>query len=315
MKKHLTAALGGVLLFSACNSDVVSPEGDITSEERAELLSLVAEIPFFEDEFGEDGVPTSSASAAFEGAAAVGPQNWGRRRGRPVNSETYRIEIDRENGLATLIKELEFDGEFLVLDQASDQIVRKDLREVRTQTATFRLLDNARADEQTGNLHRWQLVAISPAEFRATEPENRLVIIDTVRALVNGEVVMEITDPSALIRIEDRIARLDRDTEISIQAVVSNQTTDEFDPEATFVYLHLRHAAVGLRVWRRMPMEYDPEVAAYVATWVVRHRGRERIVVDALDAETVSVSVEDPYLSNIWVVPYRTRILTDAAVD
>jgi len=312
MRTHLIAAFAGVLAFSACTNDVLTPADGLSDEERADLLTLVGELAFFDDDFGDEGVPTS-APASFEGRiVSAGPQNWGRRRGRPVNREIFRIEMDSANGLVTLTKELEFDGEFLVLDTATGQIIRKNLRETRSQTATFRRLDRARPDEESGKMHRWNLVAISPAEYAATDVANQLVGIDSITALVNGEVVMTVTDPSELIRIEDRIARLSKDSSIEIRAFVSNATVDQFDAGATFVYLHLRNAAVDLRRWRRMPMDYVTGVGAYVANWTVRHRGRERIVVDALDAETVSPVADAPYYSNIWGIPYRTAVLRDS---
>ncbi len=313
MRMHLVAAFAGVLAISSCTNDVLTPNDGLTDDERAELLTLVSELPFFDDEFGQEGVPTSAA-ASFEGSvSSAGPQNWGRRRGRPVNREFFRIEMDSANGLVTLTKEIEFDGEFLVRDNTTDQVVSKELKEIRSQTATFRRLDRARADEESGEMHRWNLVAISPAEYAATEPANQLVSIDSIMALVNGQVVMTVTDPSALIRIEDRIARLSRDAAVEIRAFVSNGTVDQFDAEATFVYLHLRKAHTDRLRWLRVPMDYVAEVEAYVANWTVRHRGRARIVVDALDAETVSTAADAPYYSNIWGIPYRTAVLRDSA--
>ena len=313
MRKQLIAAMVGVIAFAACSNDTLSP-GTATDVERAEILDLAADLPFLNDDFGEEGIPTTAA-ASFDGVAAamVGPQNWGRRRGIPVRREV-RIDVNEETGLATLESEIEFDGSFLVRDPATDQLVDKPLQEIRYQNATFQRLTQEEADEQTGKTHRWRLVGISPAEYAATNPDDRVVRLVSVTVLVNGVEAMTVTDPAELIRVEDRIARLELGSEVTIQAQVQNDTgSDPLNPEDTYLYLHLRHAAIDLLVWRRMPMEYDAQVGAYVASWVVRHRGRERIIVDALDAETVSPAVDAPYYSNMWSIPYRTVILRDPA--
>lgn len=75
------------------------------------------------------------------------------------------------------------------------------------------------------------------------------------------------------------------------------------DASETYVFLHVFHALADRTGWHRLLMEYSPDLGEYVAGWVVRHSGREHVMVDALDSG--SLDLEGEYRANIWGVPYR----------
>jgi hypothetical protein len=86
-------------------------------------------------------------------------------------------------------------------------------------------------------------------------------------------------------------------------AQVENTTGGNFSP-TTFVFLHVRHADPARVAWRRVPM-VDHGNGEYELSWVVRHTGRDRFVIDALDAATLQLGTVDNYRSNEWGIPFR----------
>jgi hypothetical protein len=272
MNRYLiTAVTLGAFALAACSD--TTGLGNASDEDREEILQLLQESGFFGDEFGTDGVADGAAPAPapFAAAGAMAaeiepPRAWGRRHGLPVQ-RVITIDVDTEAGTALVTKELVFEG------------------------------------EDTGR--RWRLVAVSPAEVVLTDPSKQTVDIARLEVLVDGEPFLEVEDPSQLFEVDGRVPHLQAEQEVTVKVWVENSSEAGFTPP-TFVYLHLFHASLEMRMWVRLPMERvvtDTETY-WTRSWVVRHRGRERIAVDALDAGTFATSDGDDYNANIWGIPY-----------
>jgi hypothetical protein len=308
---HLTVLIGlGLLGLGAC-SEGAGP-GGAQEEVRQELTALLDESGFFGEDFGEAGAAQDAAASAnwaasraevVTAADVTAPRLWGRRRGIPASRDIH-LEVDDLAGTATGWKEVVFDGRFLldITDDGQLNPTEKPLQETVIQYAEFVRLDEEVVDEQ-GHRHRWRLAAVSPAHFQITDPAKRTVVITQVTVAVNGEVVADITDPSATIPVEGGVPHLHQGDEVTVTARVSNESQANTPP--TFVFLHLFHASPGARVWLRLPMaEVEGDPGVYARTWTVRQTGRERIAVDALDSRTFVTESEDDYRANIWGVPY-----------
>ncbi len=314
----------GALALTAC-SDSLSLGPDTASEDdREEILQLLEESGFFADGFGLAGVAvnTSVVSGALgasapvtvaevaETDAVVAPRLWGRRRGRPIR-RVITVEVDREAGIATVSKEVVFDGKFLLDITDDDQIIptEKPLQETLLLSAKFELVARDAVD---ANGRRWRLLGISPAQWVMTDVEKRTVNITRVQVWVNEVLALEITEPSELVDVADRVPRLHREDHVLVRAWVENGVDNGNDPD-TFVFLHLFHANADIRAWIRRPMEMvqGDDGVHYERSWTARHIGRSRIAVDAIDAETFTTESEDDYRANIWGIPYR--ILTSGS--
>ncbi len=309
MKRYLvTAVTFGAIALAAC-SDSTGP-GNASEEDRQEILQLLEESGFFADDFGTEGATqgASPAPGPFAAAAAAAeeiapPRAWGRRRGRPVR-RVITIDVDPAAGTAQATKEVAFEGEFL-LDITQDEQFNptsKPLNETLVQHAQFRRVDPATAEE-TGR--HWRLVGVSPAEWSLTDPSKQTVDIVRIEIWVDEQLFLEVDDPSQLFEVDGRVPRLHPEQVISVKAWVANTSDAGFVPP-TFVYLHLFHASLEMRMWVRLPMEMvetDSE-PYWIRTWTVRHAGRERIAVDALDAGTFATQDGDDYNANIWGIPY-----------
>ncbi len=293
------------LTLAAC-TDALGP-GNAANEDREELLALLEESGFFADDFGVDGAVsdatsgTGSALVAGPAVEAAAPRHWGRRRGRPVG-RVITVDVDREAGTAMVTKELEFDGKFLldITDDAERNPTEKPLREILVQHAKFERVDDATAAE-TGR--RWRLVGVSPTEWVMTAEDKRTVDIGSVEVWVDGVLALSITDPSLLFDVDGLIPHLRVGQEVQVKAFVSNSTRPEAD---TYVFLHLFHASPDVRIWIRVPMELvEGDLGPYYErSWVVRHSGRGRVAVDAIDSQTFMTDSDDDYRANIWGIPY-----------
>jgi hypothetical protein len=246
LSRDLAAVLlVGAVGLTAC-SDSLGP-GNASDEDREEILALLDESGFFADDFGLDGANDGAAQAGesmalVAGAAAaevVLPRIWGRRRGFPVRRK-ITVDVDTETGLATVSKEISFEGRFLldITDDGQANPTQKPLEETLVQYALFRRMPVAQADEKG---RRWRLIDISPAQWMMTELEKRTVNITQVQVWVNDELQLEITDPSELLDIEGRIPHMVQGDIVLVRVWVDNSVDNGNEP-ATFVFLHLFHA-------------------------------------------------------------------------
>jgi hypothetical protein len=309
MNRYLiTAVTLGAFALAACSD--FSGLGNASDEDREEILQILQESGFFGDEFGSDGVadgaapaPAPSAAAGAMAAEIEPPRAWGRRHGPPVQ-RVITIDVDTEAGTALVTKELVFEGVFLLDVTPDDQFnpTSKPLNQTLVQHAQFQRNDAARA-EDTGR--RWRLVAVSPAEVVLTDPSKQTVDIARLEVWVDEELFLEVEDPSQLLQVDGRVPRLHPEQQVTVKVWVDNSSDADFLPP-TFVYLHLFHASLEMRMWMRLPMErvVTDTDTYWTRSWVVRHRGRERIAVDAIDAGTFATSDGDDYNANIWGIPY-----------
>ena len=138
-----------------------------------------------------------------------------------------------------------------------------------------------------------------------TDPSKQTVDSARLEVWVDGEPFLEVEDPSQLFEVDGRMPRLHAEKEVTVKAWVDNSSAAGFTPP-TFVYLHLFHASLDMRMWIRLPMrmEESDNGPYWTLSWVVRHRGRERIAVDAIDAGSFATSDGDDYNANIWGIPY-----------
>ena len=312
MNRKLIGLLALVMGAAACSNEMGAPDM-VPAADQTEILTALDESGFFEEDFGIGDVAqdfqvsgisgglsfalTGSASAAAQMDTVEAARLWGRRRGRPVR-RVRAIERLAEDTVAVMI-DVAFDGEFKLDITKDGQLnpTSKPLQEVLMQRAVL-----ARRSERDSSGRRWQLVGLSPQQFVMTDAEKRTVALTNVIVKVNGEIVLEVTNPDELLRVNDRIPLLHRGDSVEVIAQVENTTgTGNIPP--TFVYLHLLHADPTSRIWRRVLMqERDGQ---FVKSWIVRHTGRNRIAVDAIDSQTFNTQTDDDYRANIWAIPYR----------
>jgi hypothetical protein len=299
----VAAALSAVGL-AAC-SDGPAGIDNATEQDRQAVVEELDASEWFADAYGVDGAALDlDLSASFDLSLAPSAEDtvplirrWGRRHGPPVSRE-IAVTITGDTAEAACV--VTFDGVF-VLDRTFDSIAnptRKPLREQAVQHAT---LVRRPAGDSTGR--GWRLVALSPREWRMTDPDRRTVTITRVVVRVNDEVKIDVDDPAALFDVDNRIPRLRLGDSVSVLAEVENTTgTDNVPP--TFVFLHVYHHGPTARGWVRIPMRQRDD-GVFVRHWIVRFAGRERIVVDAIDAQTFNTDTEDDYRANGWGIPYR----------
>lgn len=308
MKRYLAAlAAASVLGLGAC-SDTLGP-GNASDQDRAELLAILDESGWFTDEFGDDGaVVDFSLGSGFDfgfGALLAEAQDevplvrlWGRRHGRPVARERT-VTVEGDAAQVTWI--VTFEGEF-VLDRTDDGQINptsKPLAHQAVQHAVF--TRRAELDDQG---RRWQLVGVSPREWRMTDPHERTITLTRVEISINGgERRIVIEDPAALLDIGGRLPHLEVGDEVRVAARVVNQS-DLGNTPPEFVFLHLFHANPSRRAWIRVRM-FRNDAGEYARKWTVRHPGRGRIVVDAIDSQAFNTDSDDDYRAHLIGIPYR----------
>ena len=311
--RHLKSLLAiGVGCVAWACSDAVSPQGNASLQDRADVMAVLNESGFFADDFGNEGIPdgaSTSAAAAVVAAEGEAPHLWGRFRGRPVNHEVT-IDIDKETGIATVSKRIDFEGKFLVdvTDDGELNPVEKPIRETLVQQA---VLEHLEPETLTDEKHPWRLIAISPAEWVMTDPEARSVDITSVTIDVNGAIVLEITDPQALLDVAADIPVLQAGDEVTITASVANGNPENVSP--TFVFLHVLDAGSTVPTWNRIEMAAVETESGntYTASWTVEQALKGRLSVDAIDAATLT-QAEVEYRANSWGIPYHGDLQTMA---
>jgi hypothetical protein len=317
-----TAATLGAIALAAC-SDSTAP-GTASLEDREEILQLLEESGFFADEFGVEGAiggsPAAQPAALFASPGEVQadvtvPDLWGRRHRRPVR-RVITVDVDLETGIATVSKEVEFLGEF-ILDNTDDgqfNPTHKPMRHTLLQYAQFeRLPDDGTVEPPPGDgpgepndggpqrhRRRWRLVALSPAEWVMTEPTPQTVTINRIQVEVDGELALEVTDPSELFVVDGRVPVLHPGQMVTVKAWVEGGNAENNPP--LFAFLHMFHASPDTRVWMRRQMTFVDD--HYEFGWEVQHTGRERVAVDVIDSQAFATASEDDYRANVWGIPY-----------
>lgn len=260
---------------------------------------------YTDNDFGDAGV-VGTASASVVGGVqslmdtAIAPRFWGRLRVVPGGPRPiFERDIVVQGDSAWVTRKATFQGIFLV-DTSADSTFNpnsKPLDDGVQQRAAF-VRDRA-AD------HGWRLVSLTLLNWQNTALDRRTVQIQNVAVSVNGAAVLDISNPDSLISADSRVPLFHAGDTVTVTMHVANTTGGSFSP-ATFGFLHVRHGdPTGIR-WRRVPMKDDGN-GDFERSWVVRFTGRDRFVVDALDAATLELGSADNYRSNEWGIPFRVE--------
>lgn len=223
---------------------------------------------------------------------AILPAHWGRR---PIGTRTRSISIEIAGGVADvavtthwlgrLYVDTSFDGRFNPGAKPTDETAVHSLRY-----------------ENDGS--GWQLAALSLGEIDLTDATRQSVAITGMTITKGDGTVHEITDPAALHRVGDGLFTVGVGERVTVTATVDNATTSGLVPD-TFLFLHVDH--------RRTRMFDDGthgdglagDGVFTAAVTVGPQRGRNRLVVDAIDSLTLQNEVDDDYNANRWIVPFR----------
>ena len=296
------SGLTAVALIGAACSDSSTALNTDQTRVRAAYEGLTG---FVDDDFGDTGaVGTSAASPAFDSYGvqdtAIAPLFWGRVRvvrggPRPVVSLNIVVQGDS----AWVTRGVSFQGIFLA-DTSVDGTFNptsKPLAESVQQRGVF--VRDAAAP------HGWRAVALTLLDWQPTAPDRRTVQVERVAVYRNDTLQFEVENPDSLIAVDAHVPLLHQGDTVRVEAHVANTTGGSFSP-STFAFLHVRHAdPTGIR-WRRIRMVDDGN-GDFSREWIVRFTGRDRFVVDALDAATLQLGTADNYRANEWGIPFRVE--------
>jgi hypothetical protein len=324
------------VLAGCGQNDPTSPKNagtdPATSADRSQIEALIESAPELDFTFTDDegaawgeattATATTSSSLASPADSGVGdatrPVFWARIR-RPADSPPVRtvefLEPPADNKALVKIN-VKFDGLFLV-DRTDDGIRnpgRKPLRDELTRYALFRKVWFHPMGVDTDSVFVWRLVAISPTEFRMTDPAKQTVGIESVR-FTGPNTDLEITDPAVLLRLRgdaNRLPVFHGGEEVKVEAKVTNTDTG-FDPP-TFVYLHVPTSSSicpGPLERRRIRLRdngTNGDVTAgdgiFTAIWTVRDAGVHHAAIDVINSRTLQNETDDDYNSTTWGIPY-----------
>ncbi len=340
MKRQLAVLLTlGALALAGCNdntapadnttSSVTTPAsgtgtgigtgsggGPVSAQEAAAVLALVDQSGWSGTDFGaigatsefqNDGEAFAPSISRSPMVAVSVPEFWGRLRGEPVLKT--RIVTEKGDTAWASIK-VDYNGAFLLdltpgdgkLDVTSKPLVESMVQQAR--------LEKGPANEH--GVRNWVLVGITPQQYVATDAAKQTVKISEVVVSVNGVVKIDITDPTAFEKILSTAAKTSNDMplfhrgdNIKIVVKVANTTGTNNTPP-TFAFLSSFHADANGLGWRRMQMQ-DGGDNSYSLTWVAQQAGRERVIVEALDAQGFVTPTADDYRANVWAVPYQIQ--------
>jgi len=298
----LAAALIG-LAAAACGEGTAPASGqaEVLAAETDQLGAMV------DTDFGAAGAAATAAAtssspgvlAALTGTAGdTAPTFWGRLRVVPGGPRpVYHRDVTIQGDTARVEHDVTFEGLFLV-DTTADGLFNptaKPLADRMTQRAVL-----VRDPSQRRG---WRAAQLSPQSWTVVDASRQTVTVTDVKIYRNDTLLVEVTDPSALFDVANRIPRFHVDDTVKVVAAVTNTTGSGLTP-ASFVFLHVRHAERLGTSWRRVPM-IDNGDGTYERTWIARRSGVDRFVVDALDSATLLLGTADNYRANEVGIPYR----------
>lgn len=299
----LAAALVGLGVI-ACNEDTapMSDQAQVLAAEADQLGAMV------DTDFGAAGAAATSAPAGAQGStfqsaltatdADTAPTFWGRLRVVPGGPRPiYHRDVTIQGDTARVEHDISFHGIFLV-DTSADGVFNP-----TSKPLADRMTQHAVLVRDAGRPHGWRVIELSPQDWTVVDPSRQTVTVTDVKIYRNDTLLVEVTDPTALLDVTSHIPRFRLDDTVKVVAAVTNTTASGFTP-ASFVFLHVRHADRVSTSWRRIPM-VDNGDGTYERTWIARRTGIDRFVVDALDAATLLLGTADNYRSNEVGIPYR----------
>jgi hypothetical protein len=291
------AALAGALVL-ACG------EGTAPSSQQAQVLAAEQEQlgPMVDSAFGAAGAAATDTARSGAGLAATtadtAPTFWGRLRVVPGGPRpVYHRDVTIQGDTARVEHDITFDG-LLLVDTSGDGVFNptsKPLADQMTQHAVL-VRDDSRS-------HGWRVVQLSPQDWTVVDASRQTVTVTDVKVYRNDTLLVEVTDPTALLDVTSRVPRFRLGDTVKVVAAVNNTTNSGFTPPS-FVYLHVRHASISGTSWRRLKMT-DNGDGTYERSWVARRSGIDRFLVDALDAATLLEGTPDNYRANEVGIPYR----------
>lgn len=308
---YLAAVAGLAGLAAVACSESTAPlaqRDQVLAAEQEQLGAMV------DSDFGAAGVaatapsPAPPAPSAPAGSGlladltgqqvATAPTFWGRLRVVPGGPRPmYHRDVTIRNDSAFVEHDVTFDGVLLV-DTSADGAFNpsaKPLADRMTQRAVL-VRDGAMR-------HGWRVVQLSPQDWTVVDPSRRTVAVTDVKVYRNDTLLVEVTDPTALLDVTGRIPRFHLGDTVKVVAAVTNTTGSGFTPES-FVFLQVRHADRLGTSWHRIAM-LDNGDGTYERSWIVRRTGIDRFLVDALDAATLLLGTADTYRAHEVGIPYR----------
>jgi len=298
----LAAALIG--LAAACG------EGTAPASDQAQVLAAEADQlgAMVDTEFGVSGAAatappasTTGSSLTADAVATTGdtaPTFWGRLRVVPGGPRPiYHRDVTIQGDTARVEHDVTFHG-LLLVDTTADGLFNPTAKPLADRMTQRAVLVRDRSERRG-----WRAVQLSPQNWTVVDASRQTVTVTDVKIYRNDTLLIEVTDPSALFDVANRIPRFRVDDTVKVVAAVRNTTGSGFTP-ASFVFLHVRHADQLVTTWRRVPMT-DNGDGTYQRTWIARRTGIDRFVVDALDSATLLLGTADNYRTNEVGIPYR----------
>lgn len=323
MKQLRVVAMAATLALVACSEPVAPgaetvptlPGAPASAQTTAAVLSALEQSGWAGLDFGALGATNEFQNDGITGAASLQaaaadvsvPEFWGRIRGDPV-SKVRTVTEQGDTAWASI--KVDYNGAFLLdLVPGNNRldITSKPLVESMTQQARFQKMTVAEKREAV-----WVLVGITPQQYLATDEPRRTVKITEVSVSVNGVEKIKVTDPTAFQKVphgadktSHEVPAFNKGDTVKVAAKITNSTGTNNNP-STFAFLSSFHADPNGLGWRRMRMQ-DHGDGTYSLTWVAQHRGKERVIVEALDAQSFVTPTDDDYRANIWGLPYWIR--------
>ncbi len=283
-------------------------EGTAPSSQQAQVLAAEQEQlgAMTDTDFGAAGATATDAAPAGAGLSAdlaatpgdTAPTFWGRLRVVPGGPRPiYHRDVTIQGDTARVQHDITFDG-LLLVDTSADGVFNptaKPLADHMTQHAVL-VRDDSRP-------RGWRVAQLSPQDWTVVDASRQTVTVTDVKVYRNDTLLVEVTDPAALFDVTSRVPRFRLGDTVKVVAGVTNTTSSGFAPP-TFVYLHVRHAALSGTSWHRVQMT-DNGDGTYQRSWIARRTGIDRFLVDALDSATLLEGTADNYRASEVGIPYR----------
>jgi len=283
-------------------------EGTAPSSQQAQVLAAEQEQlgAMVDTDFGAAGATATDAAPAGTGLSAdlaatpgdTAPSFWGRLRVVPGGPRPiYHRDVTIQGDTARVQHDITFDG-LLLVDTSADGVFNptaKPLADHMTQHAVL-VRDDSRP-------RGWRVAQLSPQDWTVVDASRQTVTVTDVKVYRNDTLLVEVTDPAALFDVTSRVPRFRLGDTVKVVAGVTNTTSSGFAPP-TFVYLHVRHAALSGTSWHRVQMT-DNGDGTYQRSWIARRTGIDRFLVDALDSATLLEGTADNYRASEVGIPYR----------
>jgi len=295
----LAAALIGLAAACAEGTAPASDQAQVLAAEADQLGAMV------DTEFGAPGAAATAAATATgvlanptTTAGDPAPMFWGRLRVVPGGPRpVYHRDVTIQGDTARVEHDVTFEGLFLV-DTAADGLFNPTAKPLADRMTQRAVLVRDRSQSRG-----WRAVQLSSQSWTVVDANRQTVTVSDVKIYRNDMLLIDVTDPSELFDVANRIPRFHLDDTVKVVAAVTNTTGSGLTP-ASFVFLHVRHADRLGTSWRRIPMT-DNGDGTYERTWIARRSGIDRFIVDALDSATLLLGTADNYRTNEVGIPYR----------